>query len=448
MNPRRRKTGLTSAVSPYAAPLIVPSERFAAAPSDRVNVGIVGAGSQGFNLLRRFLAQADAQVIAVCDVNRASYGYADETKFLGREPAQQLVTEYYGRQTKSGTFAGCSTSSDFRELVGRKDIDAVAIATPDHWHGVMTIVAARAGKDIYCETPLSLTIWQGQQMVEAVRQHKRILQVGSQERSNPVTRFACALVRNGRIGELKTVTTSVGYNDKTGPGPGWKPQPVPEGFDYEMWLGPAPEASYHPDRCLGSWRFIYDYSGGQVTSCGSHSNDIAHWAMRTDDTGPVEIECRSAKFLPEGSLFDAATETSYRCRYASGVELICQTDRSSVGARFEGSEGTVQVGYGGLYTKPESLKKSTIRANEIQLYHSDDHVRNFLDCVRARREPAAPVDVGHRSACVCHLGTIAVRLWKEGKRKVLRWDSQNERFSNDAAANALLTRPMRAPWSI
>ena len=237
----------------------------------------------------------------------------------------------------------------------------------------------------------------------------------------------------------------MGYHNKVGPGPGWQPMPVPEGFDYEMWLGPAPLAPYHKDRCLYRFRFIYDYSGGQVTNYGAHSNDMAQWAMGTDDTGPVEVELLDAKFLPKGSLFDAATETKFRCRYANGVEVVCDMDKSSVGARFEGTEGTVQVGYAGFFTKPESLKTAAIGPGEIQLYRSDDHVRNFLDCVRSRREPAAPVEVGHRSASVCHLGNIAVRL---GKRKVLRWDPAQERFTNDDEANAMLTRPMRGPWQL
>jgi predicted dehydrogenase len=292
---------------------------------------------------------------------------------------------------------------------------------------------------------MSLTIEQGRQMVQAVRKYKRVLQAGSQERSNPRTVRAIELVRSGRIGQLKKITTFVGAHNKVGPGPGWQPMPVPEGFDYETWLGPAPLAPYHEDRCLYRFRFNYDYSGGQVTNFGAHSNDMAQWALDADETGPVEVELLEAKFLPQGSLFNAATETKFRMRYANGVELVCQLDKSQVGARFEGSDGMIQVGYGGVFTDPESLKNSIIELDDNRLDAGVSHVRNFVDCIRSRRDPIAHVEIGHRSACVCHLGNIAVRL---GKKKVLRWDSAAERFTNDDDANAMLTRPMRSPWTI
>lgn len=220
--------------------------------------------------------------------------------------------------------------------------------------------------------------------------------------------------------------------------------PVPDGFDYRTWLGPAPDAPYHKDRCLYRFRFIYDYSGGQITNFGAHSIDMAQWAMGTDDTGPTEVELLDAKFLPKGSLFDAATETKFRCRYANGVELVCDMDKSAVGARFEGTEGIIQTGYGGLKADPESLKTATPGPKDKPLYHSDDHVGNFLDSVRTRREPVAPVEVGHRGATVCHLGVITVRL---DKKRVLQWDPARERFTNDDDANAMLSRPARDPWA-
>jgi predicted dehydrogenase len=437
-----RSAGIMAVGGPGLFPRWLPG---AVAPSKRITVGCIGTGNQGFNILQQFLKQEDAQIVAVCDVNRASFGYRDEKQYLGREPAQRAVNEFYAKQTTAGQYQGCAVYSDFREVLARSDIDVVTIVVPDHWHALMTVAACEARKDIYCEKPLSLTIQQGQAMVKAVRQHGRILQTGSHERSNPTTRRACELVRNGRIGKLRKVTTFVGYHNKVGPGPGWQPMPVPKDFDYERWLGPAPLAPYHQDRCLYRFRFIYDYSGGQVTNFGAHSNDMAQWAMGTDDTGPVEVELLDAKFLPQGSLFNAATETKFRCRYANGVELICDMDKSQVGARFEGTEGMVQVGYGGFSTRPESLKDSAPAPNDVRLYRSDDHVRNFLDCVKSRQDPVAPVEVGHRSASVCHLGNIAVRL---GKRKVLQWDPARERFTNDDDANAMLTRTLRDPWKL
>lgn len=436
----------TLAAAALAAPYFVPARVFGAdAPSNRVTVGVIGNGNRGFEVLKMFFKNDAAQIVAVCDVNRASFGYRDEKQFCGREPAQKLVNDNYAQTTRSGSYRGCDNYSDFREVLGRKDIDAVAVVVPDHWHGLMTIRACEAGKDIYCEKPMSLTISQGRAMVEAVRKHKRVLQTGSHERSNPRTQHAIELVRSGKIGQIKKVTTFVGAFNKTGPGPGWQPMPVPDGFDYETWLGPAPAAPYHQDRCLYRFRFIYDYSGGQVTNFGAHSNDMAQWALGMDDSGPVEVELLEAKFLPAGSLFNAATETKFRMKYASGVELVCQLEKSQVGARFEGTEGMVQTGYGGFFTEPVALKASWVEPKEKQFDAGVAHVRNFLDCVRSRQDPVARVEIGHRSASVCHLGNIAVRL---GKKKVLQWDPAAERFTNDDEANAMVTRPMRAPWQI
>ena len=441
-----RSGGAAAALLAGGLPDLVPaSVRGANPPSSRIQIGCIGTGNRGFEILNLFLKHDHARVVAVCDVNRGSSGYRDEKQFLGREPAQKRVNEFYAAQAGDAGYHGCDAYTDFRDVLARKDIDAVTVVVPDHWHAVMTIRACEAGKDIYCEKPMSLTVREGRAMVKAVRQHGRVLQTGSHERSNPQTRRACELVRNGRIGRLKRVVTFVGYHNKTGPGPGWQPAPVPEGFDYETWLGPAPRAPYHPDRCLYRFRFIYAYSGGQITNYGAHSNDMAQWAMGTDDTGPVEVELLDAKFLPPGSLFDAATETKYRCRYASGVELVCQMDKSSVGARFEGTEGVIQTGYGGLFCEPESLKTATLGPGDQPLYQSDDHVGNFLDCVRTRRDPVASVETGHRSATVCHLGNIAVRL---GRRQPLKWDPRGEHFPGDGEANAMLGRPLRAPWSL
>jgi predicted dehydrogenase len=309
----------------------------------------------------------------------------------------------------------------------------------------MTIAAAKARKHIYCEKPLGLTIGEGQAMIAAVRKHGVTLQTGSHERSNPIVRQACELVRNGYIGDVKRVVANVGFHNKVGPGPGWKPMPVPEGFDYAMWLGPAPEAPYHQDRCLYRFRFNYDYAGGQVANFGAHSLDMAQWGLGMDASGPVEIACLEAKFLPAGSLFTAATETKFRCRYENGIELICQTAEPSVRAVFEGSEGRVEIENKGLHfkTEPASLAKVELRDDQL-LYKSDDHQQNFLDCIRSGNDPAAPVEVGHRSATVCHLGNIAVRM----NAKLLKWDPAKERFVDNDEANSYVNRAMRSPWQI
>jgi len=220
---------------------VVPCSVFGAtAPSNRINVGFIGCGNQSTIDLPAFLGHEDCQVVAVCDVNTASHGYRSPDQFLGRKPGQEKVAAFYAAKKASGAYRGCAAYNDFRDLLARQDIDAVAIVVPDHWHALMTVLAAQAGKDIYCEKPLSLTISQGQAMVKAVRAHKRILQTGSHYRSSPDNRLGCELVRNGRIGQVQRILTQVAQINAVDPGPGWQPMPVPEGFDYEMWLGPPP----------------------------------------------------------------------------------------------------------------------------------------------------------------------------------------------------------------
>ena len=406
--------------------------------------------------LPAFLQQPDVQVVAVCDVNTASYGYRDPDQFLGRKPGQDSVNAYYAKKTNAGKYEGCDAYNDFREVLGRADVDAVTIIVPDHWHAIMTVMAAKAGKDIYCEKPMSLTVQDGQEMVKAVRQHKRVFQTGSQYRSSLAARKACELVRNGRIGQLKRILTDISPGNPPGPGPGWKPMPIPEGFDYQTWLGPAPSAPYHKDRCLYRFRFILDYSGGQTTNIGCHTNDIAQWGNGTDLSGPVEFEDLGAEWPAPGGLFNTATKARFRACYANGVELICQSTKRGFNVRFEGSEGWVEFSLHGLRTSPASLKDVTFGPQEIRLpvsiqgrhedslrYYPADHVQNFLDCVKSREEPVEPVEAGHRTASLCHLGNIAMRL-----RRKIRWDPKQEQILGDSEAGAMLSRPTRAPWTI
>lgn len=440
-----RRTFLKSAAVTLAAPYFVPASVFGQnAPSNRIAMGCIGTGNQGLPILKRFMKLDDTQIVAVCDVNRGSFGYKEEDHFYGREPAKKVVDDYYADASRSGSFTGCEAFEDFRELLQRDDIDAVTIVAPDHWHAVMTIMAARAGKDMYTEKPLSLTIGEGR-MADAVEKYDRILQTGTHERSNPTVRKACELVRSGRIGEVKRIITHVGLNNKVGPGPGWKPMDVPEGFNYDMWLGPAPEAPYHKDRCLYRFRFNYDYSGGQITNFGVHSNDMAQWGLGMDDSGPVEIEYLDAKYLPEGSLFNTATHTKFRALYANGVELLCQTDKPSVRCRFEGTEGVVQVENKGqnFITEPEEIANVDIPAADAILAVSDNHQRNFIDCVKTREQPVSNVEAGHRSASVCHLGNIAIKL-----KTKLEWDPKAEKFTNNDEANDYLHRSCRDEWLI
>ena len=429
------------AAAGLAAAAIVPASVLGRnPPSRRIHVAVIGTGNQGTQDLRAFLAEEDVQVVAVCDVNRGSRGYKTEDQFLGREPAQRIVNEAYAARSRSGAYRGCDAHTDFREVIARPDVDAVAIVVPDHWHAIMTVMAARAGKDIYCEKPLGLTVADGRAMIEAVRRNGVVLQTGSHERSNAVTRFACELVRNGRIGRLKRIQAVVGPWNKSGPEGVWEPTPVPEGFDYDLWLGPAPWAPYHRDRCLYNFRFILDYSGGQVTNYGAHSLDMAQWGSGHDLSGPVEVADAGAEWPADG-LFNVAKTVHFRARYADGVELECITRKDNVACRFEGTEGWVETGYAGFRTYPTSLKTSVIGPREIRLGSSTNHFRDFLDCVRTRGDPAAPVEIGHSSATFCHIANIAMSLGR-----ALRWDPKTERFPHDEDATRLLARVPRAPW--
>lgn len=426
-----------------ALPSIVPASVFGVtAPSNRINLGVIGTGNQGFNDMKGFLQNEDLRIVGVCDVNTAGYGYKTADQFHGREPARRLVNDFYAQNQRAGSYQGCDAYNDFREVIDRDDVDAVLIVVPDHWHAVMSNMAARAGKHIYCEKPMSLTVAEGQSMVETVRRCGVVFQTGSHERSNERSRFACELVRNGRIGQIKRIIATVGPNNKTCPPGAWTPTPVAEGFDYEMWLGPARWVPYHEDRCFYNFRFGLDYSGGQTTNYGAHSLDLAQWGNDTEMTGPVEFEDAGAEF-PKDGLFDAPTYIHFRARYADGVELVCKTGPENMQIRFEGTDGWVQTGYRGFTTEPASLKTSVIGANEIHLYESNDHYRNFLDCIKTGRETAAPVELGHRSATVCHLGNIAMRLGRK-----IRWDPATEQIIGDEVASRYLDRARRSPWHL
>jgi len=447
----RRTAGV--AVSALGVPAFVPASALgkagATAPSERITMGCIGVGGMGTNNMRAFLAQPDVQVLAVCDVVEASDQYGHWYKkgwngaWFGREPARKIVDNDYAQKNSSGSYKGCDACVDFREIIARDDVDTVCITTPDHWHAIPAIMAAAAGKDIYCEKPMSLTVAEGRAMVRAVQRYNTVFQTGTQRRSSEMFRFICELIRNGRIGQFKRAVVGIGANNKKAPPSDWQPMPVPDWLDYDMWLGPAPWAPYHKDRCLYTFRFGMDYSGGQTTNLGAHGIDVVQWANGTDGTGPVEIEDLGGEF-PSDGLFTTATKVHFRARYANGVELICKT-QTNERYRFEGTEGWIELPvYANEFTcHPKSLRTTVIGPDEIHLYKSNDHHRNFIDCIKSRRRTAAPVEVGHRSVSICHLGNIAMRL-----KTKLRWDPAAERCTNSDEANQMLSKPMRSPWRL
>jgi len=429
-------SAVATAGTALLGPTIVPSSVFGAnAPSNRITVGCIGVGRMGLGDLKEIMGFKQAQIIAVCDVDSKRVKYA-----------QQLVEKRYSAQSRNGDYKGCATYKDFRDLVARDDIDAVSIATPDQWHALPAIAAAKAGKDIFLQKPLTLTIKEGRALSDTVRRYGRIFQVGSQQRSDSRFRFACELVRNHRIGRLHTIKVGFGTDPSTTPQP---VMPVSDWLDYDMWLGPAPWAAYtekrvHPQTGYGrpGWLRIQDYGAGMITGWGSHHNDIAQWGMGTEYTGPVEIEGQAE--YPKDGLWDVHGDFRIEYTYANGVKVICaDTKKNKQGILFEGAQGWVYVKRGQIDAEPKSLLDSTIGPNEIHLYKSNSHKANFLECIKSRTETAAPVEVGHRSCSVCLLGDIAMRLGRK-----LKWDPKQERFTNDDDANRMLFRPMRSPWHL
>jgi predicted dehydrogenase len=428
---RRQFLKTTAAIA--AAPTIVPATTFAKddrpAPSDRVVVGSIGTGDLGrrHHLANMLLPNKRIQVAAVCDVDRNH-----------REEAAKIVLEKTGRRV--GIY------KDFRDLCDRTDIDAVLIAVPDHWHALTAIYAMEAGKDVYCEKPLALTIDEGKKMVETARRYGTVFQTGSQQRSDNRFRLACELVRNGKIGQLQRVDTHIGDIDAGS----WQPPatPPPE-LDWNFWLGPAPYADYSPNRCHYQFRWFSDYSGGKMTDWGAHHNDIAQWGIGADGSGPVKV--KGTGQYHENGPHDVPGSFDVDYTYANGVVLTCHSGGEN-GIKFTGSDGwvfvsrsriEVQVGDKNWKDYDGLVKEFNPESFSTKLYVSHHHHDNWLDCIQSRQRPICDVEIGHRSVTVCHLGNIAIKLGRE-----LNWDPEKEQFVGDNQANLLTTKPMRAPWHI
>lgn len=431
---RRHFLKTAAAAGAMSFPLVVPASVLgkagAVSASERIVMGCIGLGTQGTGLMRAFLGHKDVQVAAVCDVYESQ-----------RQKAKGIVDRHYGNHD-------CRTYNDFRAVCGRRDIDAVCVATPDHWHVLVSLEAARNGKDMYTEKALGLGVAWDTALRKACHRYGRVFQWGTQQRSERNFRFGCELVRNGRIGKLHTILVGVPHDFSF---PNQPLQPIPEGFDYDMWLGPAPQAPYTYQRCrpwtkeesYAIWYHISDYClGGIGGYWGVHHVDIAQWGHGTDDTGPVEIE--GTGVFPADGLADCATSWKVSHTYADGVTMVyMDNEQHKQGVTFQGSEGWVHVSRSGIWAEPESLLTSVIGQDEIHLVVSKGHQRNFLDAIKTREETICPVDVAVRTDTICHLTDICTRL---GRR--LRWDPVKEDFIDDAGASRMLKRPLRSPWHL
>lgn len=432
-------------------PAIVPASVFGAtAPSNRINVGAIGAGriSRGHDMpgIWKF---DQARIMAVCDLDSHRV-----------EDGKKLLNEYYAKKTGKA-YDGVTGYHDYRDLLANKDVEAVVISTPDHWHALIAIAAVQAGKDVYLQKPCSLTIAEGRAVADAVQRSGRIFQVGSQQRSSPQFRYAAELVRNGRIGKLKTVQVGLPAD----PAGDEEPEmPVPKNLDYDMWLGSTPVVYYtekrvHPQTGYGrpGWLRCEQFGAGMITGWGAHHLDSAHWGMGTEYTGPVEV-WGSAEF-PKKGLWNVHGDFKTYARYADGVTMIVSGEFPN-GIRFEGSEGWIFVSRGNeTVTSSDPVAKlkdsqalaasdpriitSEIGPNEVHLYKSSDHHGNWLECIRSRQQTIAPVEVAHRACSACLLHHAAMKL-----NRKLSWDPVKERFLNDDEANAMLSRPQRRPYVI
>ena len=440
----RRSFIKSTAALGAASPFLLPSRLWSAEtpPSERLNLGFIGIGTQGRGLMGGFLNRKETQVVAVCDV--------DTTR---RENGKKIVEEHYAKQTPASAYKGCDTYTDFRELLGRKDIDAVVIATPDHWHALIATAAAKAGKDIYCEKPMAETIHQARAMVEAVRKYKRVFQTGSMQRSSKEFRTACELVFNGRIGKIKLVEVYVG-----GPGvPCNLPAETQEpGLDWNMWLGPAPERPYHSElsprgvhKHFPNWRNYREYGGGMVTDWGAHHFDIAQWGLGMDESGPSEI------FPADG----ANATQGVRYVYANGVEVRHSPKdhdpAAGDGVWFYGSEGKIHVNRGkfdmwiGSEQKADSPAKCDAIAAEYltgeskRLYKSNDHGGDWLSSIRSRKKPICDVEVGAHTVIVCHLVNLA---YYHGQK--MNWDPKAFKFTGGTGDKSWLDVTYRGGWKL
>jgi len=423
-----RRTFLKQSLAAIALPSVITSTALGAkgrpSANERIVMGCIGMGGQGtanmgwrgagpgvmnVNWVPKggFMARG-VQVVAVCDVNRNN---------LYR--ARDIVNNEYQNND-------CAIYKDYHELLARKDIDVILCATGDRWHTLVSVDSAKAGKDIYCEKPISLTIYEARELARSMKRYGRIFQTGTQQRSDYKFRLACELVRNGYIGELKHITVNVGGppEECNLPAEG----SPPEWLDYDVWLGQAPWRPFHPG--LLGWMAWRDYSGGEMTNWGAHHFDIAQWGAGYEDSGPVEI------YPPDGKEFKVLTY-----KYPNGVTMT--RDGSCYGILFKGTSGWIEVNRSYIKTHPESLMRQKIGPNEIHLHVSNDHHEDFLNSVRNRTRPACDADIGYRSISVCHLGNIAYWL-----NRPLKWDPVQEKFNNDPEADRMLWREMRSPYTL
>lgn len=424
----KRAAGTAAGVMGF--PYIVPSSVFGKSgfipPSEKITIGCIGVGGMGTGNMQSFLDEPDARIVAVCDV--------DKSHLLN---AKNIVDKRYKNRD-------CAVYHDFHELIARDDIDAVSIATPDHWHSITAITAATAGKDIYGEKPISHTLLEGRAMCDAVKRYNRIWQTGSWQRSQENFRFACELTLNGRIGKIGRVEVGLPSGYSYGGAKGMEDIiDPPEEFDYDFWLGPAPYEPYIPAKIHWNWRWNLEYGGGQLMDWVGHHVDIAHWGLGLDYDGPIEVEGNGE--FPKTGLWNSAYKYRVETEYANGIKMTIAGGHEDIqhGTKWIGEYGWVWVDRGHLKANPKSLFRERFGPDEIHLLHSKGHHRNFLDCIKTRQTTLAPSEVAHRSASPGHLGLISMLIGRK-----IRFNPETEEIINDPTAAGMLGYSMRNPWHL
>lgn len=427
---RRFLHGMSAAVSmPYIIPSSVLGQGNNVAPSNRITIGCIGCGEHGIGTnINGFLKHADNQIVAICDVDP-----------IQRDKAKQRILKDYGESHQ-----GLDVYKDFREVINRKDIDAVCISTPDHWHIVIGIMAAKTGKDVFVEKPMTVSIEEGKAFCKVIQEIGRIVQVASEQRCRPEFHQMAEIVRNGVIGKLKHIEVRLpgGHRvreNANDPRPQLEICDPPAGFDFEMWTGPTPQVPYRPGRTHWNWRWIEDLAEGQFNDYAHHLIDIAQWAHGTEDTLPDSVE--GTGIFPEG-YYDAATDYNCTFTFADGITMVCKSGRT--GHRFEGTDGVIiNSGWGNLSAEPTSILDFKAGSGKVKLFTAESEHRNFLDCVKSRKKCYSHEGIGHRASSFAHMGTIAMKL-----NRKLAFDPKNEVFIGDNEANKMLSRPMREPWTL
>jgi len=433
----RRRFLKTTTLAAVAAPTIVPSTvlgRAKVAPSNRITVGLSGSGSRGTGVMNSFLREADTQVIATCDPYTVHHRGTGRGRQLGRQPAAEAVGKKYGSKS-------CDTYEDFRELCARKDLDAVIVATPDHWHAVQTLEALRNGKDVYCEKPVTHFFAEGVAVYKEAAKRKAVFQTGSQQRSDRRFRHAVEVVLNGVIGKVKSVEVGLprGHDKDNGDS---KQHDYSKRKDYQLWTGPAPMLPYVNARHHWHWRWHLAYGGGQLMDWIGHHNDICHWMLNEDNGGPTRVEAKNFR-LSKAKSYNSPTEYEVHCEYAGGIKTSIGS-HNRMGVKITGEDGWVYVTRGRMEASNPDWAKLDFNPGKLKAYASSGHTRNFLDCVKSRKPAICPAETAHRSITPGHLGYVSHTLGR-----ALKWDAKKEQVIEDTMANKLLNElGYRKPWSL